>query len=222
MRIVYQTSFEEGFYDWEGVPEVTIPIGWEPAWDPDKPRPEFDKKDKEAGATEVRTGRYAASFFHTFANIDGVLYKQFAVTPGCLVQASVYCMGVIAADASMGMTIGIDPNGSLEFERDDYYAEWWSTYMPEYEDRIWHKVSVATTVGVDGLATVFLRAKNDYARQPLVTHWDDFVFMVEDGSPPPVTGDLMGHLDKIQKALDDTVSYVQTSSKTLTYLPVNE
>lgn len=222
MRIAYQTSFEEGFYDWEDTPEVTVPNGWAPAWwDPNKKRPEYDKKDKEAGQPEVRTGRYAACFFHAFTEIDGILYKQFDVTPGSPVEASVYCMGVIAADAGMGMTIGIDPGGGLDFQNEGFYQEWWSTYMDEYANRVWKQIVVKDISGEEGRITVFLRAKNDHARQPLVSHWDDFVFKVEDGTPPP-TGGLMEHLSEIQTALDTTVAYVQTTSKTLRYLPVDE
>jgi len=223
MRIVYQSSFEEGFYDWEGVPEVTIPIGWAPAWDASKPRPEYDKKDKESGQPEVRTGRYAACFFHVFTQIDGVLYKEFAVTPNSKVEATVYCMGVIAPDADMAMGIGIDPNGGLIFNNDAFYGEWYATYDPDYEDRVWKQIKVEATSGPEGKITVFLRAKNNWDRQPLVTHWDDVVLKIEDGSsPPPVTSTLIEYLDAIQKALDDTYAYVQTSSKTLTYLPVSE
>jgi hypothetical protein len=192
MRTVYKSSFDEGFYDYQGEGELTCPTGWTPQWIQGPGggvlhRPEFDAKNKELGQPEVRTGQYAANFFTVFATHDGCLYRKFKVKKGSYVRASVYCMNVSNSSAGHngghGMRIGIDPAGGEDHTAQTVeYGEWWSSYMPEWREREWHKVEVETVALADEI-TVFLHGKADYAADINASHWDDFRLEMADAVP---------------------------------------
>jgi hypothetical protein len=187
MQTVFETSFEEGFYDYQGIGELTCPNDWKPQWvqGPGQGvlhRPEYDAKDREKGHPEVRTGRYAANFFTVFATHDGCLYRRFRVGAGKLVRATVWCMNVSRSrdgtDGGHGMRIGIDPTGGQDHTALTVeYGEWWSSYMSDWKEREWRKVEVQTISQSDDI-TVFLHAKCDYPADINASHWDDLKLQV--------------------------------------------
>jgi hypothetical protein len=204
MQTVFETSFEEGFYDYQGAGELTCPNGWKPQWVQGPGhgvlhRPEYDAKDREKGHPEVRTGRYAANFFTVFATHDGCLYRKFRVGAGKLVRATVWCMNVSKSrdgtDGGHGMQVGIDPTGGQDHTALTVeYGEWWSSYMSDWQEREWHKVDVQTISQSDDI-TVFLHAKCDYPADINASHWDDLKLQVGEieavsaaGMPAPQTG----------------------------------
>ena len=187
METVYQTSFEEGFYDYQGIGELTCPNGWTPKWVQGPGggvlhRPEYDAKDDDKNQPEVRTGRFAANFFTVFATHDGCLYRKFKVEPGKLVRASVWCMNVTNSrtgqDGGHGMRVGIDPTGSQDHTGVSVvYGDWWSSYMEDWQEREWRQVTVETIAQSDEI-TVFLHAKCDFPAAINASHWDDFMLEV--------------------------------------------
>jgi hypothetical protein len=194
MAKFYETSFEEGFYDYEGIGELTCPNGWTPKWvqgtTPGRlHRPEYDAKDRDIGQPEVRTGRYAANFFTVHATHDGCLFRKFSVGAGKLVRASVWCMNVTrdkqGGSGGHGMQIGIDPTGGEDHTAESVvYGDWWSSYMDEWEEREWIKVTTEAISQADEIS-VFLRAKCDFPVDINASHWDDFVLEVGEAPPPP-------------------------------------
>jgi hypothetical protein len=196
MQTVFSSSFEEGFYDYQGIGELTCPYGWTPSWVQGPGggklhRPEYDAKDRDKSQPEVRTGRYAANFFTVYATHDGCLYRKFRVGAGKLVRASVWCMNVTNSkdgpDGGHGMRLGIDPaGGTNHLGMNVVYGDYWSSYMKGSEggwkERKWKQVDVETISQADEI-TVFLHAKCDYPADINASHWDDFVLDV--GEVPP-------------------------------------
>jgi hypothetical protein len=193
MQKVFESSFEEGFYDFEGISELTCPNGWTPVWVESTEaglnhRPEYDFKDRDLGHPEVRSGRWAANFFTTFATHDGALYRRFRVGIGRGIRVSVWCMGVThdpsGIDGGHGMQIGIDPTGGTDHTAATVvYGDWWSSYMKDegWAEGVWKQVD-AETVSQTEEITVFLRAKCDFKAEINASHWDDFVLELGDAS----------------------------------------
>jgi hypothetical protein len=199
MDTFFQTSFEEGFYDYQDIKELTCPKGWKPGWiQGTKPgvlhRPEYDAKDTERRHPEVRTGRFAANFFTVHATHDACLYHKFKVGEDVGVRASVWCMNVtheddLVTDGGHGMRIGIDPTGGTDHNSlNVLYGPWWSSYMKDqgWEERKWRRISVDAISEAKEI-TVFLHARADWAVDINASHWDDFELEVGDKdevSPP--------------------------------------
>jgi LysM repeat protein len=195
--ILWRSSFEEGFYDYQDAGELTVPNGWTPVWeerDPDDPldqlnRPEYDVKDIYLGHPEVRTGRYAAAVFTVFSTHDTALYRRFTVEPGRRVLASVWAMGVSSAPdgrrGGLGMRIGIDPTGGVDPHAPTVeYSLYWSTHLTDWRDREWRKLQVEATSQSETM-TVFLASSADWPVDVNASHWDDLLIRVgeQDLSP---------------------------------------
>lgn len=222
METVFKSSFGEGFYDFQGIGELTCPNGWTPQWVQGPGggvlhRPEYDAKDKQGGQPEVHTGRYGANFFTVFATHDGCLYRKFKVGKDKFVRATVYCMGVSHSqggrDGGHGMRIGVDPFGGTDHTALTVeYGEWWSSYMPEWKERAWQKIEVETVTQSDEI-TVFLHAKCDFPADINASHWDDFKLETSDVVPasevaalqpqPPAGGELT--LAQIKAAVREVI-----------------
>jgi hypothetical protein len=192
METIYQTSFDQGFYDYKRTGELTCPNGWTPQWVQGEGggvlhRPEYDAKDREKGQPEVRTGRYAANFFTVHATHDGCLYRRFKVGKGKLIRAAVWCMNVSNSKngkhGGHGMQIGIDPLGGQDHTALTVkYGEWWSSHMEDWKEREWRKVEVEVISQTDEI-TVFLHAKCDYPADINASHWDDLKIETSDVVP---------------------------------------
>ena len=193
MRTVYQTSFEEGDYNYQDDDHMTCPIGWEPGWDEHYgPRPEWAMKDTTLGHPEVRSGRYAANFFHVHIKYEGYLIKKFSLTPGTRFRASVYCYGVHDNPGGAGMILRA--NG--------YESKWWGTNEPDYQDRVWRQLVVEGVVDETGILQIVLLGRTDHDIS-WHTHWDDFVLEVDDKlppDPPPVEGN---HVLRVRADIDN-------------------
>lgn len=195
MQTVFRTSFEEGYYDYQGVLQLTCPTGWTPRWIDGAAsavlhRPEYDVKDRERGHRETRTGRFSASFYTVFATHDACLYRKFRVAPDKLVRATVWGMNVSNSrggrDGGHGMRIGIDPSGGEDHTASSVvYGGWWSSYMPDWEERQWRELAVETSSEAE-VVTVFLHAKCDYAADINASYWDDFQLQVGEAAPVPL------------------------------------
>ncbi|MBN1814692.1 MAG: hypothetical protein JXA14_22825 [Anaerolineae bacterium] len=208
MRILCMDGFEKGFFDWQDIPELTIPNDWGLDWDEDpekRPgilvRPEYDEKFK---TPEVRSGHSSVAIHTRDATHRTVLFKQFEAEPGALHRASVWAMGVTGPKGSSGhgMQVGIDPTGRLDFRAPSVvWGEWYSQYMKTWEDRKWVQISAVARAENDTI-TVFLRSQNDYKRDAF-GHFDDFLLEVEgdDDTPSPEPGGECGFVDRWDEVL---------------------
>lgn len=211
MDTVFQSSFDEGFYDFQGIGELTCPNGWTPDWiefEHDPPgvlhRPEYDFKDSQLGQPEVHSGRWAATFNTRHATHDGCLYRKFQVGKGKGVRARIWTMGVsheddMKTDGGHGMRVGIDPTGGEDHtDLTVVYGDWYSSYMKgsqfgdmRYREGKWVEISSEVVSGAEEI-TVFLHARADFAVDINASHWDDFVLEVGDASEvtPPKPKDV--------------------------------
>jgi hypothetical protein len=204
MHTIFRTSFDEGFEDYQGIGELTVPVGWTPDWvDGNEPgvlhRPEYDRKDTELGQSEVFSGRFAANFFTVHATHDGCLYHKFHVGKGNGVRVRAMVMGIsheddLVTDGGHGMRLGIDPFGSTDFTAlTVVYGDYYSSYMKgarfgdkRYEERKWVEVT-AEAVAKEDEITVFMHSKCDFAVDINASHWDDLEVQVGEAhevSPP--------------------------------------
>jgi hypothetical protein len=210
METVFQSSFEEGSYAYQGVRQLTCPTGWTPQWMDESAdgmlrRPHYELKDRQHGHPEVRTGRFSASLYTVFATHDACLYRKFRVGRGKLVRATAWAMNVTNShggrDGGHGMRVGIDPAGGERHTAPSVtYGEWWSSYMPEWRECEWHELAVETCAEGD-VITVFLHAKCDYAADINASHWDDFELQIGDAAPPlaPNDGEIHATLAQIEE-----------------------
>jgi hypothetical protein len=191
MNVSYRSSFEEGFYEFNGESELTCPNEWKPAWkwDPHEgtlDRPEYKPKDIDAGEPEVRTGRFAANFYTSHATHNACLYRKFTVGSGSKVKASVWCMGVTHDNAGggggLGMRVGIDPTGGVDHTASTVeYSLYWSSHLPDWRERQWRQRDVEVTAEADEI-TVFLHAQCDWPVDINASHWDDFALDATGGT----------------------------------------
>jgi hypothetical protein len=201
MHTIFKTSFESGFEDYQGIGELTVPKDWTPDWvDGNEPgvlhRPEYDRKDKQAGQPEVYSGRYAANFFTVHATHDACLYRKFKVGKGKGVRIRAMVMGVShedngVTDGGHGMRLGIDPSGGTDFTAlSVVYGLYYSSYMKglrygdrRYQEGKWVEVTAEAVSQADEI-TVFMHSKCDFAVDINASHWDDLE--VQIGEPNEV------------------------------------
>ena len=194
MSVSYRSSFNEGFYAFDGISELTCPNEWTPAWkwDPEEgklDRPEYKPKDRDAGQPEVRTGRFAANFYTVHATHNACLYRKFTVGQSSLVKAGVWCMGVThdaqGGGGGLGMRIGIDPTGGTDHTAPTVqYSLYWSSHLPDWREREWRKREIEATAQADEI-TVFLHAQCDWPVDINASHWDDFELEATGSTPAP-------------------------------------
>jgi hypothetical protein len=202
MQTIFRTSFEQGFEDFKGIGELTIPKGWTPAWiDGNEPgvlhRPEYDFKDRQKGQPEVHSGRFAANFFTVHATHDACLYRKFQVGKGKGIRVRAMVMGISheddgTTDGGHGMRVGVDPSGGTDFSAlTVVYGDYYSSYMKapkfgvkQYAEGKWVEVTVDAIAQEDEV-TVFLHSKCDFAVDINASHWDDI--HVEIGEAHEVT-----------------------------------
>ena len=215
MITIFSDGFEIGFYDQDGIPELTIPNGWKLAWvEGEYSRPEAD--EKKAPQPERHSGDSALSIQTTNGHKHkAVLHKRFAVEPGKLYRASVWVMGLThtAGDSGAGMRIGIDQEGLVRWrvEESVKWGQWYDQYHKDEDDPLpwkdgeWVNLSV-TAEARDEWITVFLWTSCDWNRGAMA-HFDDFSLTVEgdeDGDQPQPSDDsaIVEQLRRIADALE--------------------
>ena len=197
MQTFYQTSFNEGFYLYNGIGELTVPTTFIPQWREDAAqnikRPEYKPKSTAEGQPEVHTAPFAASIGMTSCRHYGVLSKQLVgIKAGTLIRASVWVMGVShhsdgQVGGGLGQSIGIGEQGWQGV----VYDTWWSSDLPTWSERQWALIQTETVAAQDN-PWVHLRSD---AREPFQTqysHFDDLQILVEGSAtplpPPPPPG----------------------------------
>ena len=225
MTEIFRDGFEGEFYyaddpyePDQNVSELECPVGWTPDWVEStgagiNHRPEF--KPKKKPQPEVYEGQKAVGIHTTTSSHDGVLYRQFDVTPGAKIKASVFTMG--KGDGEHGMSIGIDPTGGTNFKTLDgnYWGEWWSTDRGDWENGKWAQIS-NEVVANSNKVTVYLRTVARIANSN-AGHFDNFLLESDKDGPvppdppdPPVNGGIQDHIDAMQAVVDSLQALVDS------------
>jgi len=212
--MIVTDSFEDGFYAFDGIDELTCPMEWEPDWvDGTEPgvnhRPEY--KPKKKPQEEIFDGEFSASIHTRFASHDGVLWRQFSVTPGVIVRASVYAMGK-GSGGGHGMVLGIDPRGHINHtDQGVVWSDWWSQDENDWAEGKWKQVAVEI-IPQSSTITVFLRSKAREKAELSAAHFDLFQMYIEDDDPPP-EGGVWEHIENIRNAVDQLEDYLKENQK---------
>lgn len=217
MRTVFYDGFEVGFYDQDGIPELTIPVDWRLAWEGSEySRPEADEKP---GKPERHSGDNALSIQTTPGHKHkAVLYRRFAVEPGKIYRASVWAMGLThtVGDSGAGMRIGFDAEGWLSWATDGgsiRWSQWYDQYHKKASDPLpwvdgkWVQLSCTAKAESDWI-TVFLWTSCDWPKGAMA-HFDDFTLEVEGDAEQPQPQPS----DSIEASLARIADAVETMSK---------
>lgn len=227
-EIVFEDSFEGGFYDKDGIGELTCPNGWEPAWE-DGPqssqgylvRPEYDAEDLEGGDSRVKSGRYGAKIAAASATINAVLHRRIAVEPGMNLEATAFVQYYThhpdGSEAGLAMQVGIDPHGGADFLSDEVvWGEWHGQDDPDdWDGTTWRLVAVQATAASANV-TVFLHAANRWRSRTSAAFFDDVQVKGEGGggtSPPPsgaleeMVAEIAESVDRIDEAVREIADF---------------
>jgi hypothetical protein len=214
MQTVKIDGFESGFYDWQGISELTIPNDWGIDWaEGDYSRPEADEKFNKP---EHHSGVNAVSIQTTPGHKHkAVLYRQFEVEPGKRYRASVWAMGLThtAGDSGAGMRIGVDTKGRLDWASPGVlpgreWGQWYDQYHKKpsdtqpWKEGEWVKLSIVFTAENDTI-TVFLWTSCDWPKGAMA-HFDDFLLEVEgdEPGPEPEPGDNGAIVEQLRRIAD--------------------
>jgi hypothetical protein len=200
-QIVFQTSMDEGFYDYQGIGELTVPVGSVPLWEHDGSddavlnRPEYDRR----AVPHVHTAPNAAGAFTMFTTMEEAIVYEIACKPSDEVRASVWCNGVDGQQSGLGLRLGIateNPGaGAIEVQANDgkfagvledkaVWGDWFNGRPDDVWEQVWTPVVAATGARV----WIMLNARKDVSA-PGHSHWDDLVVEIRgNGSGEPPTG----------------------------------
>lgn len=201
----YQTSFNEGFYQYNNIGELTCPNEFTPDWEQGTEpgewvRPEY--KPKESPQPEVYSVPFSASIGTTFASHRGVLKKQLTgVKAGTRIRVSCQVMGVSFHDGGLvggglGQVVGIGPADKLFSSSSVVWGDWWSSDLKDsnnpfgqpWTQRTWVEVTVETIAQTDN-PLLFLRSDAREMWKAQYSHFDDLLVEVWSEAPEP-GGDL--------------------------------
>lgn len=176
MRKAFSTGFESDFYDWAGIPELTIPEGWMLVWLEEREqekRPEWDHKKHPQ--PEKFEGKQAVAVHTRHARHHTAIYRQVRVNPGP-VKVSGMVMLDSSPDAAHGCRLGFDPYGGDDFTAPTVrWSSWWAQTMKGWDQerdiRRWVPLNVDGDAMTDWI-TVFWLSKCDYAGDLAAAHLD--------------------------------------------------
>jgi hypothetical protein len=204
MKVIFTSKMDDGFYRYDGIGPLTVPVGSVPLWehdghpDSDLPRPEY----AERTPPHTHQGSpYAAGIFTMHATQEGALvWRIDGVEPGKPVKASCWTMGDEDQNAQMGMQLGIalhDPGeGAIEvvtapdgratgelYSRVDVWSAWHNG-KPNNE---WVELHTPEAIAEGYTVWIVMLARADY-KLPSHMHFDDLVVMAETDVDPPDPG----------------------------------
>jgi len=199
---IIQDSFDSSFAPYQGIGELTVPLGWVPVWvQGTEPGILVRIEVQKAGAAQTRSGSGAVAIHSRNSTIDGALYRQFPVVLGSDVVASVWCLKTEAA-MGHGMQIGIDPMGGTDHTASRVvWSDWYSEHSPDYAVNAWRQRIIKATAQA-GQITVFLRSKIDYKADGSHAHFDDLAVELIEPSTPPAPPPA-GSTHRLRVYLDD-------------------
>jgi len=179
-------NFTDGFYNYEGIGELTIARGWIPWWEQGTPeqvaegyfkRPEFKPEPNR-----VLIGNRGQKFFTTFATHNAGLWQRVKIPmSGALVLTAKVQFWSHHTDGTGGgyaCCVGIDRTGENNW-REAEWGEWHGQYDPDgWDGSSWRQVSVETQVG-PGDVTIFLRGACLYRAKHNDSYWDAISLILE-------------------------------------------
>lgn len=191
-------DFEDGFYNWSDIGELTIANGWEP-WFREGDgyhRPEFKPESSSTGSGRVMQGGRGQKQFTTFAKQDGGIYQRVeGVMPGAWYEFDAWAY-VWSTDSDnpdhspppqgkLAALVGINPWGD---NRALYRTTIWGKESVGGDGRLayneWLRVSITAQAWGNAI-TVFLRGNAEYAAKHNDVYWDLCLLrQVELGSGP--------------------------------------
>ena len=193
---VYYDGLEQGFYDQDGVDELTLPVKHRVKWDPARPCPEMDSKRASAGHSEIYEGQYSAVGFLPYAKFRWWVYttQPIAVDRGKRTRASVQVMVVshgMEGDPSKagdcGMRSGLSPATTEDPESPTIvWSSWHGVRDTLANERIWVKVQTAELIPQVDAVRLWIQCNADLAADISAGHWDEeIVEQYGEASPPP-------------------------------------
>lgn len=185
--------FDQTWYQFEDVPELTIPESWSPWWEQGTPqqvadgflkRPEY--KPEPARLISQPAG---VKWFTTFATHNAGLYQVVAVPAGkrVTVRASVqyWSEHTDGSGGALACCIGIHPRGGTSpIDPGIVWSAWQGQDDKTWDGRSWRQVEVST-VSETNQVTVFLRSACRYRAKHNDSYWDNIIFTVEGETPDP-------------------------------------
>jgi hypothetical protein len=180
----------EGPYYGQGTPNQTVPQGWGLWVGQGTPESLPD-------STQVREGNVAWAVQQSDTAFTAAGYQQVTVTPGAVLQASVWAQVFTCDDlatacaitdppyrqsdqsAAAQLLVGIDPQGGS-----DPLAEWvqWSPVFSPYDD--WVELSVTATAERASV-TMFLYMTQAQGLALNAVYWDNASLIVTELAPTP-------------------------------------
>jgi len=197
---VHYDGLEDGFYDQDGVDELTLPLKHRMIWDPVRPCPEMDSKRTAAGHSEIYRGQCSAVGFLPYAKFRWWVYtmEPIAVAAGARTRASIAAMIVahgIGGDASKagdcGMRVGLSPATTEDPESPTIvWSEWWGVRDTLENERVWHLLETPELIPQVGQMRLWVQCNADVAADISAGHWDEEIVeqYIEESPPPPPPG----------------------------------
>ena len=197
---VHYDGLEDGFYDQDGVDELTLPLKHRMIWDPVRPCPEMDSKRISAGHSEVYRGQCSAVGFLPYAKFRWWVYttEPIAVAAGARTRASIAAMIVahgIGGDASKagdcGMRVGLSPATTTDPESPTIvWSDWWGVRDTLENERAWHLLETPELIPQVGQVRLWVQCNADVAADISAGHWDEEIVeqYIEESPPPPPPG----------------------------------
>ena len=178
-------SFEGNFQRWQGIPEVEVPVGWEPSWlgdDRQCPRPCHRPEYKPEYEGDICQTGACPRWFTTFARHFATLSQQVDVQEGAWYEFSCDVYNISEPDGRMGVFVGINPWGGDPFHRT---MIWGKEHTKPYRE--WTRVSV-TAQAFGGKIRVVLGGNNEWPSHNNAAYWDNCTLrkVSEPTSPDPL------------------------------------
>lgn len=199
MNVIYVNSFEGDpppFYDQDGAPELTIPLGHTLVWEGE--RPEFDYKVKDQGEPEVYEGNIGGNgflrheLFHWWLVTDPI-----DVTPGVSTTGGIWTMilahGIEGDDTrpgDCGARLGIveacvdDPQSE-----DILWSDWWVVRGNLDNEYKWEELNTPVFAPREGRVRLILEGVANVAANLSSIHYDAETISQEADAPPPPPND---------------------------------
>lgn len=209
-------DFDQGFYQYQDIGELTIALGWEPWWiqgNSEQVREGYYKRPEykpEPNRTLTGTGQ---KLFTTFATHDAGLQQQVQVpihAPLILsAQVQYWSLHTDGSGGGYALQVGIDPTGGINPKSQSVVWGAWRGQddRPPWDGKTWKTVTVEA-VAQASLATIYLhgacrhRAKHNDGYFENVRMWASIEEPEPGPGPNPDQGPLIAALEALTETLE--------------------
>lgn len=204
--IVLNNTFEDGWYNWGDIGELTVARHWVPWWrEGNQPgqlhRPEF--------APELKRFK-GQKLFTTFATHDGGLFQRVAIPDGAsafelAVACQYWSKHMDGSGGGLAMRCGLDPTaGSDPSATSIVWGDWHGQDdKPPWDGSTTRTIQAALPRLPDGnrWVTVWIESRCRFAAKHNDAYFDHVTLTAEVGSVPEPEGDLLTVLRSIDAQL---------------------